>query len=226
MILYNTLLGVCAGLGLILTARLHARLATPSACDRPTGPPLDRRLWAAALGVLGLVVALLGGLIATTWPLFVNKPINIVFGLPSLLFGLLMLGAAAYLWRTADRPARPVDLAPVTSIVFGLGLVLAACAIAIGRFNLVGGAPALEPITGRIGHVPWIENTFFVVLYGLAALGALLTPAAKLADNTAARVMRWSWTTSGVLFLLFSALNFYTHVGLLLNLDTGTNYRW
>lgn len=219
MIIYNTLIGVCAGVALVLVAQLQRRLTRSPAS-------VDRRAWAAAFAVLGAALALLGGLTAVTWPLVVNPPINIVFGEPSLLLGLLLLGAAGYLWRSADRPTRPADTTPIGLIVFALGLVLAACAVAIGRFNLVGGAPEAEPITGRLHDLPWIENTFFVILYGLAALGALLAPAAKLTDNRAARVMRFAWTTSGVLFLLFSALNYYTHVGLLLNLETGTTYRF
>lgn len=228
MIIYNTVMGVCAGVALILGAELLRRYTVPAPIGTPdpAALPLDKRLWAAVFAVLGVVLAGLGMMMSTRWPLTVNPPVNILFGEPSLLFGVMLCAAAAYLWRTADQQDRPADLTPVGVLVFAVGLILAACAVAIARFGFVGAAPEAEPISGRLHAWPWLENTFFAILYGMPAAGALAAPFTRLRDGRLTQLVRWAWTVSGVVFLLFSALNYYTHIGLLWNLHTGSTYRW
>jgi hypothetical protein len=61
------------------------------------------------------------------------------------------------------------------------------------------------------------------VAYLLAAAGCLAAPKSEM---LAARfVMRWSWALPGAFFLLFSILNYRTHIGLLEN-SNGAHYRW
>lgn len=231
MILYNTLMGVAAGLALILVPLLGRKLFRRE--------PIAPEGWALAFGVLGAVLTLLGGLMSTTWPLTVNPPINIMFGEPTLLLGLLLLAAAFFVWRRGDMlqalagPKKQADeafvylqrvLTPVSVILGALGLVLAACAIVTVRFNLVGSAPADEPITGLLHDYPIIENTFFAILYGLAAVAMLLAPfAVRRPASRLLAVIGWCMVVCGVAFLLFSAMNYYTHIGLLLNLQRGTH---
>lgn len=114
---------------------------------------------------------------------------------------------------------------PTTYVVFATGLVLAAISSAIFSYDLVGDAPPQEPITGQF--TGW-ENTFFGVVYALAALGCLLAPWIELGPrrDRVTTVILWAWGLSGAAFLLFSVLNYRTHIGLLVNLERGTNYRW
>jgi len=233
MILYNTLMGICAGLSLILVPKLLHKLYR--------GEKVAAEGWAMTFGVLGSILAILSTIMATTWPLTVNPPINIIFSEPNIVLGFLLLMSSFLLWKNRDgintlgekgsgRAAAELrltrTLAPVSWLVFGLGLMLAACTAAILRFGFVGGAPAAEPISGLLSTMPWIENTFFAVLYGCGALGALLAPLALRRRGGYWTIMRNVWIIAGICFLLFSAMNYYTHIGLLFNTQHGTHYRF
>jgi hypothetical protein len=234
MILYNTLMGVCAGLALILTPQLANKLYRRQ--------PISTEGWSLAFGVLGLILTFLGGAMAITWPLTVNPPINIIFSEPNVVLGLLLLAASFYLWRQKENivalssndkkvaSAAEAQLArvlmPISWVVFALGLILAACSLAIFRFMLVGGAPAAEPISGLLSSKPWVENTFFGVLYALSAIGALLLPFAVRGARSLWGIITVLWMIAGISFLLFSAMNYYTHIGLLTNLGQGKHYKF
>jgi hypothetical protein len=233
MILYNTLIGVAAGLALILVPMLARKLYKREV--------VSAEGWSLTFAILGVILTVLGGLTAITWPLTANPPINIMFGEPTFMLGLLLLAAAFFMWRRRDviaalsGPARPAEearsyllrtLAPVSWLLFALGLVLLACTIATVRFNLVGSAPAAEPITGLLHDYPIVENTFFAVLYGLSAIALLLVPfAVRKPASSLPLIIGRCMMVAGVAFLLFSAMNYYTHIGLLLNLERGTMIR-
>jgi len=233
-IMYNTLMGLAAGLALLLVPRacaslLGRRMPLPLVADGP----VSRRGWAAAFAVLGVVLTGLGGAMTLTHPLAVAKPwIDTLFGEPCLLLGMLLLAAAWILAGGDANTAETADLraaiGPASWVVVGLGLVLSACAAAIARFDAVSGAPAEEPVSGLLHGHPWVENWFFVIfLYGLAAVGCLVFPAAVAKPGRAWTVLYWSWTVSGACFVLFGTLNFYTHTGYLTNLvDPGPDLRW
>lgn len=235
MILYNTLMGVSAGLALILVPILARKLHRRERVA-PEG-------WAMTFFILGIILTFLGGLMAVTWPLTANPPINIMFAEPSVVLGLLLVMSGFFLWNRreavgalSDSKKTASDLAyadlqrvlrPVSWVVFALGLVLLACTAAIFRYVLVGAAPEFEPVTGLLHNYPGIENGFFGIIYGLSALGCLLAPwAVRNQAGSAARLVFVSWLIAGVCFLLFSALNYYTHIGLLVNLERGTHYRY
>jgi uncharacterized membrane protein len=235
MIMYNTLMGVAAGLALILVPVLVRKLYRRQ--------PIAPEGWSLTFGILGFMLALLGGLMATTWPLVVNLPLNIMFGEPCLFLGLLLVAASIFLWQRRDvintissANKKEADIAytqlrrnlvPVSWVVFGLGLMLVASTLAILRFGIVGSAPAAEPISGLLADYPVIENTFFGILYGLAAIGTILAPYALMNfGGKAARIAGVCMVTSGVIFLCFSAMNYYTHSGMLHNMNKGTHYRW
>jgi hypothetical protein len=235
MILYNTLMGVTAGLALILLAVLAGKLGTKKAIA-PEG-------WAISFGVLGIILAVLGGIMSTTWPLTVNQPINILFGEPCMFFGVLLVAAAIFLWNRRELLTKLGEsgkageeasayfqrvVTPVSWVIFGLGLVLAACALAIVRFSFIGGAPEAEPITGLLHDYPLIENTFFGIIYALPAIGALLAPLVVHAGfkGGIAKIAFWCMLLAGIAFLLFSAMNYYTHIGLLVNLVEGKNFKY
>lgn len=235
MILYNTLMGVCAGLGLILVTLLGKKLARREA--------IGSEGWALALGSIGSVLFILSGIMTVTWPLTVNPPINILFAEPNMLFGALLVAAALFLWRRSDiftqlasknksaagEAAAHIQrvLLPVAWVIFGLGLVLAFSAAAIMRFNIVGSAPEVEPITGLLHDYPIIENTFFGALYGISALGALLVPfALRRPESKLRSIIGVCWIIAGVTFLVFSAMNYYTHTGMLTNILNETSHKW
>lgn len=212
-------MGVCAGTILLLVADLVRRTARG-------GPDEPGRLYGPALLALGIPLTGLSAHMALTWPLTVNPPINVAFAEPSLLLGVLATLAGALLTRLSDKSFQ-IHLSlllPVQWVVFVVGLVLATISSAIFSYDLVGDAPPQEPITGQFQG--W-ENTFFGVIYALAALGCLLAPWMKLTSYTrVTHVMIWCWQLAGVAFLLFSVLNYRTHIGLLINLERGTSYHW
>lgn len=215
MVLYNTLMGVCAGTIMLLVANFLRKASTGRLAN-----PLP--LYGPALLALGVPLTLLSLHMALTWPLTVNPPINIAFAEPSLMLGVLATLGGGYLTKlslmTNDHALKINDqwLAPVKWVVFSLGLVLVSIALAIFSFNLVGDAPPQEPITGQV--TGW-ENVTFGLVYLIAAAGCLITPWVKVAENALTTFMAvfW-WRLSGIFFLLFSALNYYTHIGLLTRL--------
>lgn len=217
MILYNTVMGVAAGMALVLVPVLVRKVARRES--------IAAEGWALSFGVLGVVLSVLGGLMAVTWPLSAKDQVNILFGEPTFFLGLLLLAAALYMWRRAasfsdlddaalDRLERVAT--PVSWLVFALGLILLACTIAIFRFTAIGAAPAEEPIMGRFSEDAWVENTLVGLLYALSAAGTLLAPwALRDLGGRVAKAAGTCMVAGGVVLVLYSAMNYYTHIGLL-----------
>lgn len=223
MIMYNTLIAVAAGVGLLGVAGLLRKMQQKEA--------VVAEGWALLFGVNGFILTVLGFMVSVTWPYNVKGALdaNILFGEPALAFGVLLLAASFYLWR--ERGALRLDkvqgvLKPVSLYVFAIGLVMTACAIAWARYRL-GAAPPFEPISGRFSDYPVLESTFLAVLYGLVALGALLFPLALSKQNQNVwKTVRYCWLVAGIVFLGFGALNYYTHIGMIQNSTTGTDYKY
>ncbi|MEV0396523.1 DUF981 family protein [Polymorphospora rubra] len=239
-IMYNTLLGVCAGIALLLvpralglaTGRSLPRLARHTAAA--PAPPLGvRDGWTATLGVLGVLVTVLAGAMTLTHPLAPARPhVDMLFGGPSFVLGVLLLAAAWYLGRPGDDDRLELArvraaLGPVSWVVAGVGLIMAWCTAAIVRFEAIGGAPKEEPITGLLNGHPWIENGFFALMYAAVAVGCFVFPVAVRGGGQRAWLtLYWSWTLAGAVMALFSAMNFYTHTGMLLNDPAAPAYRF
>jgi len=229
VVVYNELVAITAGAGLLGVAWFLAHLIR--------GREIDSEGWAAFFGVTGVLLLVLGLHTTVTWPFGGNgfEYANIAFGQPAAGFGALLLFAAVYLWRHRALFAGDVDeanttalaaLKPVSIFVGALGLAMAALAISFVRFQL-GAAPAEEPISGRFGHLPVIEALFLGGLWGVVAIGALLFAIAQLANRP--RLLRgvvWAWVVGGAVFLLFGAMNFYTHIGLYYNIAHDTMHKW
>jgi uncharacterized membrane protein len=220
---YNTIMSVAAGAGL-LSLLMFARQLT---VDRET----DLGAWAIAFAVPGFILTVTGLHMTLTWPMAKYFPFdNIIFGETSVGFGVLLLGAAFYLWtrgstavasgetvRFLARAAQPLSL-----FTIGMGLSLIAIGAA-GMYNKLFAAPPEEPISGMFAGYPWIEATFISGMFALVGLGALLLP---LALRELARGAKYTplqkligvcWGLTGVGFLVFGALNFFTHIGLIVN---------
>jgi len=221
MILYNTLIGICAGAALVLVPLLARRIRDNQPI-RPEG-------WALSFGVIGLLLTFLSGLMAVTWPLKAKPQVNIIFAEPTLFLGVLLLAAALFLWRrpkllSTDEGGSRADLLELMRVpswlVFALGLVLASCTIAIFQFTAIGAAPPQEPIMGAFSAMPWVENTLVGIFYALAAVGCLLAPAAvRNLSGLVARIAGSCMIVSGVAVVLYSAMNYYTHIGYLVRLS-------
>ncbi|MGO1509652.1 MAG: DUF981 family protein [Actinomycetaceae bacterium] len=229
MVVYNELIAITAGAGLIGFALFLGNLIRSKS--------IDSEGWAAFFGVTGLLLLVTGLHLTLTWPY--QEPgfeyYNIAFGQPAAGFGALLLFAAVYLWRHRSLfagDAAPAGAAalrgfkPVSIFVGALGLGMAVLAVTFVRFQL-GAAPPEEPITGRFGHLPWIEALFLGGLWGLIAVGALLFAIAYLVEKPGLlKVAYWAFLLGGIALLLFGAMNFYTHIGMYTNFAYGTNYRW
>ncbi|MEV8630614.1 DUF981 family protein [Streptosporangium sp. NPDC051023] len=217
---YNTIMAVAAGVGLLLVVGLGRELLRGRVPDHFEG-------WALAFGVLGLILTLTGLHMTLTWPLAGQGfPFdNIVFGEPSLAFGVLMLAAALYLWRKGvllaaalDRPGLLARTAgPISLFVFGMGLACFGIAAAGWTYTLFA-APPQEPISGAFADLPLLEATFISGLYVLVGLGAVLFPfALRAGGGGLATTVGVCWGLAGLAFTLFGALNYFTHIGLIIN---------
>ena len=229
MVVYNELVAVTAGAGLIGFAAFLSQLLR--------GKRIDSEGWAGFFGVTGLLLLVTGLHTTLTWPFGGGgfEYANIAFGQPAAAFGALLLMAAVYLWRHRVlfagevEPARATALAslkPAGIFVGVVGLGMAALAITFVRFQL-GAAPPEEPISGRFGHLPILEALFLGGLWGVIALGALLFAIALWTDRP--QLLRWAvwaWIVGGVVLTLFGAMNFYTHIGMYDNIANGTMHKW
>ncbi|WP_310961348.1 DUF981 family protein [Nocardioides terrisoli] len=246
MPLNNTIVGLAAGIGLIGIARIVWKLqVSPSVPDETWVEGFSAEGWALVFAPAGFILTAMGLAITIGWPYRIPAVFdaNILFGEPALGFGALLLAAAFYLWKERGIVSRARlwrTLTPVSLYIFALGLMMGACAISWWRYEL-GAAPPTEPISGTIvgGH-PLIESIPLFVLYGLVALGALLFPlltAGRASGRNAGwltpqrqatigTIIYWTWLIAGVVFMLFSALNYYTHIGSLQNDNMHTHYKW
>lgn len=229
MVVYNELVAVTAGAGLLGFAAFLSHLIRKK--------PVDSEGWAAFFGITGSLLLVLGLHTTVTWPFGGDgfEYANIAFGQPAAGFGALLVFAAIYLWRHrgffAEDPEAAYAAAlsafkPVSIFVGALGLGMAVLAITFVRFQL-GAAPPEEPISGRFGHLPIIEALFLGGLWGIVAVGALLFAIALWTERPQLlRLAVWAWVVGGTVFLLFGAMNFYTHIGMYYNIANGTAIKW
>jgi uncharacterized membrane protein len=229
VVVYNELIAITAGAALLGFAKFLRDLLHRER--------IDSEGWAAFFGVTGLLLFVLGLHTTLTWPFGGDgfEYANVAFGQPAAGFGALLLLAAIYLWRHRALYAGEVEAAnaktleglkPAGIFVGVLGLGMAVIAISFVRYQL-GAAPPEEPISGRFGHLPILEALFLGGLWGVVALGALLFAIALWTGRS--QLLRWAvwaWVIGGVVFTLFGALNFYTHLGMYYNIAHGTMIRW
>jgi uncharacterized membrane protein len=229
MVVYNELVAITAGAGLLGFAWFLADLIRNNR--------IESEGWAAFFGLTGTLLLALGIHTTVTWPFGGDgfEYANIAFGQPAAGFGALLLFAAVYLWRHRTLFSADVELAktaalaalkPISIFVGALGLAMAVLAVTFVRFQL-GAAPPEEPISGRFGHLPILEALFLGGLWGVVAVGALLFAIALLTNRPQLlRWVVWAWIVGGVVFLLFGAMNFYTHIGMYDNIANGTMHKW
>ncbi|MFJ8441437.1 DUF981 domain-containing protein [Kitasatospora griseola] len=216
---YNTIMSVAAGAGLLLVVALGRQLLTRGRIVTPDG-------WALAFGALGFTLVVTGLHMTLTWPLAGQGfPFdNIIFGEPALAFGVFLLSASFYLWKRAaefaveDGIERTSRVAlPISVFVFGMGLACFGIAAAGWKYTLFA-APPEEPISGEFADYPWLEASFMSGLYVLVGIGALLFPFALRTPRTwMSPTIGVVWGLAGLAFLIFGGLNYFTHIGLIVN---------
>ena len=188
MILYNTIVGLAAGVGLLLVAQLLKQFTE--------GEKMQPEGFALAFGITGFIQTVLGLTISVMWPYTKVLHANIMMGEPAVAFGVLLLAAAFFLWRKRDTV---VDLGqgneksakasayllpllrPVSVWVFATGLMMASLVVAVIYYQL-GHAPPQEPISGYFADTS-VEPTFLALLWSLISIGALLAPIAMTKWN-------------------------------------------
>jgi uncharacterized membrane protein len=220
---YNTIMSVAAGGALMSLVSFARTLRRES--DVHLGS------WALAFAVPGFILTVTGTHMSLTWPMAKYFPYdNIIFGEPSFGFGVLLLAAAFYLWTRGPAIIESGDAArhlayvfrPLSVFIVGMGLALCAIAMAGLVFQLFA-APPEEPISGRFAAYPWIEATFMSGMFGFVGIGALLFPLALRNFSFGSqptgvqRIVSFVWGLSGLGFFLFGALNFFTHIGLIVH---------
>jgi hypothetical protein len=220
---YNTIMSVAAGAALISLVRFARALMREN--------DVHFESWALAFAVPGFILTVTGMHMSLTWPLAKYFPFdNIIFGETSFGFGVLLLAASFYLWNRGSvitesgdplqyivRVARPLSV-----FIVGMGLALVAIATAGLVFQLFA-APPEEPISGLFATYPWLEATFMSGMFGFVGIGAVLLPLG-LRDfsrgsptSGTQRIIGFVWGLGGLGFFLFGALNFFTHIGLILH---------
>lgn len=218
---YNTVMSVAAGAGLLTLVALGRSLLRKE--------PFQADGWALGFAVPGAILAVTGAHMSLTWPLAAYFPFdNVIFGETSLAFGALLLAAAFYLWKRGamleaheDPAALLAEAArPLAPFICGMGLALLAIACAGVAFKLFA-APAEEPISGAFADHPWIEAIAMSGLFALVGVGATLFPftfgKTRFEPTPMQKVVGFAWVLSGLGFLLFGALNFFTHIGLIVH---------
>ncbi|MFB7913507.1 DUF981 domain-containing protein [Streptomyces sp. NPDC056061] len=216
---YNTIMSVAAGAGLLLVVALGRQLLAPGRITTSDG-------WALAFGALGFTLVTTGLHMTLTWPLAGQGfPFdNIIFGEPALAFGVFLLAASFYLWKRGaellgdDRVAFTARVAsPLSLFVFGMGLACFGIAAAGWKYTLFA-APPEEPISGEFAKWPILEASFMSGLYVLVGIGALLFPfALRRPRSWMSPVIGVVWGLAGIAFLIFGGLNYFTHIGLIVN---------
>lgn len=184
MIIYNTIMAVAAGAGLLtLVLFLRELLGMRKPAADGAVRPVAYDGWALSFGVLAAVLVTTGLHMTLVWPLDELPFDNIIFGEPALAFGLLMAALSFFLWRRRDElrastnPVRDFSetLRPLTPFIVGMGLACIAI-LFVGNIYTLFAAPEWEPISGYFSKWPWFEAAIISGLYGIIGIAAVLFP--------------------------------------------------
>jgi len=222
-------------MGLAASAALLLLVAFPYFGAR--APFTVRRAWAATFGALGGLLVILGLHLNFVWPL--PGVANIVFGEPSLLFGVLLVTAAVIIHRTPvddaaeavesgdrsgdgwralrDDVELPSELAVALRPVSYVGALAGVMTILLGWATaafaeIVFRAPSMEWPTGLIAGTG-IEVVYMTGTYTILGLGAIALPFG-LHNPSRLRTAGNLLTAAAVLLLFITLISFIGHVTL------------
>lgn len=214
---YNTIMALAAGAGLYLIAKLGREVL-----DDPTEVSVPG--YSIAFGILGFILTTTGLHMTLTWPLAPDYPFdNIVFGETALGFGVLLLAASFFGWRRGESLLAGPDAVremekiarPTSVFIGGLGLAMIAIGAAGMRYRLFA-APPPEPFAGWwFSDFPWVEATFISGLWAVVGVGALALFVGLRRAGPWYRIAGYCWWTSGLVFIIFGAINYFSHIGLI-----------
>lgn len=228
---YNTIMSISTGIGLLLILQFVSHLVK--------GKVGQLEGWAIGFAIPGFILTITGTHMILTWPLSkVGFPFDdIIFGEPSLAFGLLLLATAILLWRKSNLYLKqgidmndkkivsstlskelPYLIKPLSYFGAAMGLALISIAIAGVKYQLFA-APPQEPISGAFADYPLVEAIFISGLFAITGIGAILLPFAlnKGVNSSYATIIKNLWRIAGIIFVLFGAMNYFTHIGLIVN---------
>ncbi|HLR77377.1 MAG TPA: DUF981 family protein [Balneolaceae bacterium] len=220
---YNTIMAVSAGVALISLALAGKRLVQNKAAN-PKG-------WALNFGVLGLILTITGTHFTLAWPLADFPYDNIIFGEPSLLFGVILLALSLYFWQNSERLTQsenPLQLIAkhfraFSILLYAITLIMIAIFFAGVIFQFFA-APPEEPITGYFSQWPWLEAWVLSLIYLIVGLASLLTANGlkrasqdKFIIKAVDKINYLAFMISGWFFLIFGAYNYFTHIGLIIH---------
>lgn len=228
---YNTIMCIATGVGILLILKLLTSLRR--------GKVRELEGWSMGFGVLGFILTLTGAHMTLTWPLAeIGFPFDdIIFGEPSLAFGVLLLGVAVLLWRKSSQyrlegldlkdprviserllSDMPHLFKPMSYFGAAMGYALIAIGIAGVTYQLFA-APPQEPISGAFAEYPMVEATFISALYAITGIGAAMFPflMKEKRNHSLDRAMFLLWRIAGIIFIGFGVMNYFTHIGLIVN---------
>ncbi|WP_413513560.1 DUF981 family protein [Myroides odoratus] len=220
---YNTVMAVATGAALLSLAAIGKSLLYNTKVN-PKG-------WAMNLFTLALILVTTGLHMTVTWPLAKYFPFdNIIFGEPSLVLGAMLLPIAYYFWKNEkeliDREDRlqlvAANFRHFKYLMIGIGLGMIGIAFAGVIYQLFA-APKEEPISGMFADYPMFEAVCISLVYAGIGVAAVSTP--KILEKFTAgeyftnfsKFGYFLFVLVGWVWLLFGALNYFTHVGLIVN---------
>ncbi|WP_055108743.1 DUF981 family protein [Paenibacillus ihumii] len=228
--MYNTIMSVATGIALLMLVRFSRHITR--------GEKISLEGWSIGFAIPGFILTLTGGAMTLTWPLSkVGFPFDdIIFGEPTLAFGVMLLGGSILIWRRSNLQLKAEQggkeakqpsgllasqliemIRPLSYFAAAMGLALISIAIA-GVYYQLFAAPPEEPISGRFADYPMLEASFISGLYAITGIGAILLPFSLATRNPmVTRIMGLCWRVTGILFVLFGAMNYFTHIGLIIN---------
>jgi len=227
LILYNTVMGLAASAGVLLLVVFSQRGAR--------APADVRKAWAVVFGALGTVLTVLGVHLNVEWPLL--GAANVIFGEPSLMFGVLLLAAAVIIYRTPVEEAKslsemddgislsdlwdveplPRELAVALRPVAYVGALAGVMVVLLGWGGAAFGEivfrpPTTEWPTGIVAGTG-LEIVYMTATYTLLGLGAILLPAG-LHNPDRLRTAGVLLSVSALLVLFITLISFLGHVSL------------
>lgn len=221
---YNTIMSLAVGVALISIANTGRNLVQQGR--------LNYKGWSMNFGILGCILFITGAHMTLTWPLGVAFPYdNIIFGEPCLAFGILLLYVSYYfakneeLLKTSETPLKLIctHFSSLNILFYALGLMLTAIFFAGVDFQFFA-APKEEPISGYFSKWPWLEAWGMSLVFLGVGINSTFTArffykAGKDSYCISAidKLLYIMLKITGVFLLLFGALNYYTHIGLILN---------